>query len=83
MAGVQRLHPGGIDAGKIARGTGGDRHSSVQRAQLAREQRADAAAADHKAACALQGIRGLFHRELYGTLAGREIVCVLPRKTAA
>ena len=83
MAGVQRLHPGGIDAGKVARRAGGDRHKGVQRAQLAREQRADAAAADHKAACALQGIRGLFHCELYGTLAGREIVCVLPRKTAA
>ena len=43
--------------------------------QLAREQRADAAAADHHAARALQGEIGLLHGELDSTLAGREVVC--------
>ena len=83
MACVERRHARCIDTGEIARRTRGNRHMRVQCAQFAREQRTDPPAADDKAARTLQGVRGLFHGELYGTLAGREIVYVLRLAHAA
>lgn len=80
---VKRLHPGGINARKIAWGARGYSHLCVQCAQFVCQQCADAAVSDDQTACPLQRIRGLFHCKLYGTFAGREIVCVLHRRRAA
>ena len=80
---VKRLHPGGINARKIAWGARGYSHLCIQCAQFVCQQCADAAISDDQAARPLQRIRGLFHRKLYGTFAGREIVGVLHRQKTA
>ncbi len=80
---VKRLHPGGINACKIAWRARGYGYLCVQCAQFVCQQCADAAVSDDQAACPLQCVCGLLHRKLYGTFAGREIVCVLNSRRAA
>lgn len=80
---VKRLHAGGINARKIAWRARGYDHLCVQCAQFVCQQCADAAVSDDQTARPLQRIRGLFHRKLYGTFAGREIVGVLHRQKTA
>ena len=80
---VKRLHPGGINARKIAWGARGYSHLCIQCAQFVCQQCADAAISDYQTARPLQRIRGLLHCKLYGTFAGREIVGVLHRQKTA
>ena len=80
---VKRLHPGGINARKIAWGARGYSHLCIQCAQFVCQQCADAAISDYQTACPLQRICGLLHCKLYGTFAGREIVGVLHRQKTA